>query len=466
MISKIHETITKENLIKENDNILIALSGGPDSVFLFHVLRILKDSLSFSLYASHINHMYRGIDADNDENFVVDLCKQYGIKLFIKRKNAAEYAKELKLTEEEAGRKLRYDFFNENLKELGNGKIALAHNLNDQSETVLQRIIRGTGIDGLSAMTYQSQNIIRPILNIEKKHILNYLEKNEYKYCKDYTNELPIYGRNKVRLNLIPYLEENYNPNIQDILFRMSQIMQKDSLIIEKYINNLFDKIVKEKSENRLVIDAELLNTLDSNEIGRLIRRAVKEIKGSTINLEHKHIDYAVLFIKSNKTGKSIDLTDDIKINISYNNIILTKYVEKNYDFEYNINAEEFINISNNGIKIFIKEIGKSIILNLINRENIHDLKLNEFYVDYSKIKGNIKIRNRKKSDFMIPFGMNGKKKLKDIFIDNKIPLEDRDKQIILEDDEKIIWLENYRISNQCRTDYNTKKILTISLEE
>lgn len=466
MISKIKEIITKENLIKENDNIIIALSGGPDSVFLFHVLRILKDSLSFSMYASHINHMYRGIDADNDEKFVVDLCNQYGIKLFIKRKNAAEYAKELKLTEEEAGRKIRYDFFNENLKEIGNGKIALAHNLNDQSETVLQRIIRGTGIDGLAAMTYQSQNIIRPILNIEKKHIINYLEQNDYKYCKDYTNELPIYGRNRIRLNLIPYLEENYNPNIQDILFRMSQIMQKDSLIIEKYINNLFDKVIKEKSENKLIFNAELLNALDPNEIGRLIRKAVKEIKGSTKNLENKHIDYAVLFIKNNKTGKSIDLTDDIKINISYNNIILTKYVEKNYDFEYNINAEDFINISNTGIKIFIKEIGKNIVLNLHNRDNINDLKVNEFYVDYAKIKGIIKIRNRNKSDFMIPFGMTGKKKLKDIFIDNKVPLQDRDKQIVLADDEKIIWLENYRISNECRTDYNTKKILTIRVED
>ena len=197
MISKIKETITKENLIKESDNVIIALSGGPDSVFLFHVLRILKDSLSFTLYASHINHMYRGIDADNDEKFVMDLCNQYGIKLFIKRKNATEYARELKLTEEEAGRKLRYDFFNENLKEIGHGKIALAHNLYDQIETLLQRIIRGTGIDGLAAMTYQSQNIIRPILNIEKKDIVNYLEQNGYKYCKDYTNELPIYDEIK-----------------------------------------------------------------------------------------------------------------------------------------------------------------------------------------------------------------------------------------------------------------------------
>ncbi len=466
MLLKIQETIAKENLIKKNENILIALSGGPDSVFLFHILRILKDSLSFSLYASHINHMYRGEDAYKDESFVTELCNQYGIKLFIKRKNATEYAKELKLTEEEAGRKLRYDFFNENLKEIGNGKIALAHNLNDQSETVLQRIIRGTGIDGLAAMSYQSHNIIRPMLNIEKKEIINYLEENEYKYCKDYTNELPIYGRNKIRLNLIPYLEENFNPNIQDILFRMSQIMQKDSILIEKYITRLFDKLVKEKSENSVIFDAELLNDLDSNEIGRLIRKAVKEIKGSTKNLENKHIEYAIDFIRNNKTGKSIDLTDDIKISISYNNIILTKYVEKNYDFEYNIKADDFINNSNNYVEIYVEELNKRIILKIINRENIKKIKSNEFYVDYDKIKGIIKIRNRKQSDYMIPFGMHGRKKLKEIFIDNKVPLQDRDKKIIISDEEKIIFLENFRISNECMTDSNTKKIMTIHVED
>lgn len=489
MISKVKETIIKENLIEKGDNVLIALSGGPDSVFLFHILRILKDSLSFMLYATHINHMYRGEDANSDEKFVVDLCQQYDIKLFIKRKNATEYARELKLTEEEAGRKLRYDFFNDNLREIGSGKIAVAHNLNDQSETVLQRIIRGTGIDGLAAMSYKSQNIIRPILNIEKKDILNYLEQNGYSYCKDYTNELPIYGRNKVRLDLIPYIEKNYNPNIQDILFRMSQIMQRDSLIIDKYINILIEKVLKEKSEDKIIFDSELLLSLDSNEIGRIIRKAVKEIKGNTKNLENKHIEYAISFIKNNKTGKRIDLTDDIKINISYNNIFLTKYVEKNSDFEYNINIEDFyFNQSDffhekdnkkcfedkykTGIEIFIKEIGKVIILTVEevqdyfqqNKKNFK--KDNVFYVDYDKIKGIIKIRNRRNSDFMIPFGMNGKKKLKDIFIDNKVPLHDRDKQIILSDDEKIIFLENYRISNECKTDNNTKKILTILVED
>jgi tRNA(Ile)-lysidine synthase len=144
MHSLIKNNILEKNLISPGENILIALSGGPDSVFLFHNLRKLRETLSFNLYASHINHMYRGKDAMHDEEFVRNLCNIYGIKLFVKRKNATEYAKELKVTEEEAGRVLRYNFFKENLSEIGEGKVALAHNLNDQAETVLQRIIRGT----------------------------------------------------------------------------------------------------------------------------------------------------------------------------------------------------------------------------------------------------------------------------------------------------------------------------------
>ena len=261
--------------------------------------------------------MYRGADADSDESFVTDLCGQYGIRIFVKRKNASEYARKLKLTEEEAGRKLRYDFFNENLNEIGGGKIAVAHNLNDQSETVLQRIIRGTGIDGLAAMNYKSRNIIRPVLNIERKDIINYLTDRGYEYCKDFTNELPIYGRNKIRLNLIPYLEEGFNPNIQNTLFRMSQVMKKDSKIIEKYINILFEKSIKSFSKDTLTMDLVYLRSLDINEAGRVIRRAVKQIKQNTVNIENKHIDYAVSLLNNNVTGKRINLTEGIKIIIS-----------------------------------------------------------------------------------------------------------------------------------------------------
>ena len=458
MYSLIKNNIINMKLINHGDNILIALSGGPDSVFLFHNLRKLRETLSFNLYASHINHMYRGKDAMHDEEFARKLCDKYGIILFVKQKNATEYAKELKVTEEEAGRVLRYDFFKENLKEVGGGKVALAHNLNDQAETVLQRIIRGTGIDGLSAMSFQMDNLIRPMLNISRNEIMNYLHENNYDYCIDITNTQDIYGRNKIRLNLIPYLEQNFNPNIQSSLYRMSETMGRDKKIIEKYVEVKFAKALKEKSDLRVVMDLIMLKSLDIGEMGRIIRRGIEELKGNTVNVEMKHIDSAISLISSRKTGKKINLTDGFTIEISYDNFIINKTVEKVTDFEYNI----VLNRLNQ-----IDEINKTLVAAVADIEDMSEVNIKDkdvISVDYDLIKGSLVARNRRLGDSMIPCGMKGSKKIKDIFIDLKIPKEERDSKLIIADDENIIWLEGYRINDKYKVSAATKKILNISM--
>ena len=458
MYNLIKNNIFNMNLIARGDNILLALSGGPDSVFLFHNLRKLRETLSFNLYASHINHMYRGKDAMHDEEFVRKLCDKYGIKLFVKRKNATEYAKELKVTEEEAGRVLRYDFFKENLKEVGGGKVALAHNLNDQAETVLQRIIRGTGIDGLSAMSFEKDNLIRPILNVSRDEIMNYLHENNYEYCIDITNTQDIYGRNKIRLNLIPYLEQNFNPNIQSSLYRMSETMERDKKIIEKYIEVKFKEVLKDKSDLRIAMELNLLKTFDIGEIARIIRRGIEELKGNTVNIEMKHIDNAINLISSGKTGKQLNLTDGFTIEISYDNFIINKTVEIVSDFEYNI----VLNRINH-----IDEINKTLFATVADIEDMSEVNIKDkeiISVDYDLIKGSLVARNRRPGDSMIPCGMRGSKKIKDIFIDLKIPKEERESKLIIADDENIIWLEGYRINDKYKVSAATKKILNISM--
>lgn len=457
MFDLVKQNIMDNNLIVSSSNVLIGLSGGPDSVFLFHNLRKLNEIMSFNLYASHINHMYRGEDAQHDEDFVRDLCNKYGIKLFVKRKHAGEYARELKVTEEEAGRILRYGFFNENLSEVGGGIIAVAHNLNDQAETVLQRIIRGSGIDGLSAMSYKKDNLIRPMLNVSKSDILKYLHENNYEYCIDRTNLHDIYGRNKIRLNLIPYLEENFNPNIQNILFRMSETMEKDKKIIEKYVQLKFKEVLKEKNEHRVILDFNTLKCLDNGESGRIIRRAIEEIKGNTINLEMKHIEYALNFIRTGTTGKKINLSEGFTLEISYDNFIINKTVENFMDFQYNIVLNT---------PLHIPEVNKIITLKVLDATEFNREGNKSINIDFELIKGNIKVRNRLPGDSMIPCGMIGRKKLKDIFIDLKIPANERDKKLVITDDENILWLEGFRIHNNYRVSNSTTKILNITMED
>lgn len=461
MYNLVRSNILEKSLISTGDNVVLALSGGPDSVFLFHNLRILRETIGFNLYASHINHMYRGDDALHDEEFTRNLCDKYGIELFVKRKNATEYAKDLKVTEEEAGRILRYTFFRENLDQVGGGKVALAHNLNDQAETVLQRIIRGTGIDGLSAMTFIKDNIVRPMLNVSKDEIMSYLHENNYEYCIDITNTQDIYGRNKVRLNLIPYLEENFNPNIQNSLYRMSQAMERDKKIIEKYVEVKFSELLKEKTENNLVLDLNILKSLDIGEAGRIIRRGIEELKKNTVNVEMKHIDNAIDLIKTGKTGKQIDLTEGFTIAISYDNFIINKRVEKVPDFEYNVvlNKLNYINEVNKNLLLTLEDVK-----DVIDVKNINIEDKDIIYFDYDLIKGKIIARNRRAGDSIIPSGMNGSKKIKDIFIDLKVPKEERNKKIILADDESILWLEGYRINDKYKVSAASKKILKVSI--
>lgn len=457
MYNLVKRNILDKNLIKNGDNILIGLSGGPDSIFLFHNLRLLKETLSFNLYASHINHMYRGQDSQHDEDFVRSLCSSYGIKLFVKRKNASDYANELKVTEEEAGRILRYNFFRENLNEIGGGKIAVAHNLNDQAETVLQRIIRGSGIDGLSAMSFIKDDLIRPILNVQRYEIEKYLYDNNYEFCIDKTNSQDIYGRNKIRLNLIPYLEKDFNPNIQNTLYRMSEVMKRDSKIISKYINSKYKDSLLEVDNNKVVLDFEKLKSMEDYETGRIIRQGIEELKGNTNNIEMKHIEYINEFIKNGKTGKTINLTEGFTISISYGKFIVRKIVENTSSFIYNIITDE---------PIFIKEVGKTILLKVLEYEEFNPKDNLGISLDYGLIEGKLKVRNRRHGDSIVPCGMKGSKKIKDIFIDMKVPTFERDKKLIIADDCNILWLEGFRIHNRYKVSSSTKKILNITVWE
>lgn len=457
MNNLVKQNILENNLIEAGDNVLIGLSGGPDSIFLFHNLRILKEELSFKLYASHINHMYRGIDAQHDEDFVRELCAKYGVKLFVKRKHAGEYAKEIKVTEEEAGRILRYNFFKDNLNEVGGGKIAVAHNLNDQAETVLQRIIRGSGVDGLSAMSYKKDNVIRPMLNVSKKEVLEYLHLNNFEYCVDKTNFQDIYGRNKVRLNLIPYLEENFNPNIQNALFRMSETMERDKKIIEKYIELKFNDVFIENNNYRIILDLKKLKHMEVGETARIIRMAMDKLKGNTTNLEMKHINNALELIKSGKTGKKINFSEGFTIEISYDNFIINKIVEIIPNFEYNIVLNK---------PLYIPEVGKTLICSVMDVREYKKEDKSSISLDYDLVNNKLIVRNRRPGDSMVPCGMTGSKKIKDIFIDLKIPTEERDRALIIEDDSNILWLEEFRIHNDYKVSSSTTKILNIIVKE
>ena len=454
IIRKIENNIKKFNLIKKDQNILIGLSGGPDSVMLFHGLRKIQENSNFNLYAAHINHLYREKDAYNDEEFVRKLCNDFNIKIYVKRQNSSILAKTNKITEEEAGREIRYGFFNKIIKEIDGGLIATAHNKNDQVETLLQRMIRGTGIEGLTGMDYKQGNIIRPLLNINKEEIINYLKTNNLDYCIDKTNAEPIYGRNKIRLELIPYIEKRFNKNFQDTLFRMSQNMKDDYAIINKQVEENFSQCLILKDKENVVLDIDILKNYKKGIRSRILRNSIENIKGNKINVERKHIEYLDGFMLKKETGKTIDLGDNVVGEISYNKLIIrNKDKIKNYVY----NLEKGINV--------IQETNKSIKISSNGNNSINEDK-NSILIDADKVIGQLKVRNRKDGDKFQPLGMKGSKKIKDYFIDEKIPAKLREEIPLICDEENIIWIVGYRMNHNYRITEKTLNTTKIEIVE
>lgn len=454
---KVLSTIREYNLIQENDNIVVGVSGGPDSMALLYVLLEIKPLINFNIYVAHVNHGVRGEDAKSDQLFVEEIAKNLNLPYYTKNVNMIEYGKEKGISSEEAGRELRYGFFREIIDSVGSGKIAVAHNMNDQAETLIMRFLRGTGIDGLKGMDFKTKDIIRPILGIDRREIEAYIENNNIKTVLDKTNLEPIYSRNKVRLELIPYIEKNFNPNIINTLWRLSRIASMDSEFLEEYSEGRYNNIVKNQDKHSIILDGGKLLQEDKSIQQRIIRIAILIINGSLQGITEVQISSVInLFLASN-TGKEVHLSNNIIAKTSYGDLIIEKGVGEEaskyfYELRFpGLNALESIGYSFN-IEIFPKDDG----FTMNKGKNIKCF-------DFDKVKGNLAVRNRLDGDRLIPFGMKGTKKLKDYFIDEKVPKEMRDKIPLIVDEENILWVVGYRTNDLYKVTKKTKRILSIS---
>ncbi|MBS4534695.1 tRNA lysidine(34) synthetase TilS [Clostridium sp. D2Q-14] len=460
MEGRVLDTIKIHDLIEEEDNVVIGVSGGPDSMFLFSILYKLKEVLNFNIIVCHINHGVRGIESDEDEKFVKDECKNLNIPYHFIRVNMDEYANENNLTSEEAGRELRYRFFRKTLSDYGKGVIAVAHNKNDQGETLLMRFFRGTGIDGLKGMDYKSNDVIRPILDISRNEIEEYILCNNIPVRIDKTNKMDIYRRNSIRLNLIPMIEENYNPSIIDTLFRTSRIIERDFDFINVYTKDVFKRVVMRIDANKIEIDINELIKEHKAIQYRIIRVAIEKIIGHLKGIEEVHIEVIINLVKNNITGKKVDISNDIEGYTEYNKLILQiKKDNKTCNFK----SKLYLNRIN-----FIPELNMKIDIQLVDK-NIKNIKSKDMFIkyfDYDKIDKDLFIRNRESGDKFKPLGMNGTKKLKDFFIDEKVPRDKRDKTPLIYDEKGIIWVVGYRISEDYKIDSSTKRILKISINK
>lgn len=456
MKEKVLSVIKEYGLIEENDNIVVGLSGGPDSMALLYVLLEIRQELDFNIHIVHINHGVRGVEADLDQLFVRRKSAELSLPYYTKNVDMVKYGKENGISAEEAGRELRYGFFRQVLSKVGKGKIAVAQNKNDQAETLLMRFLRGTGVDGLKGMEFMIEDIIRPILGISRNEIENYIKINGIDTVLDKTNLMPIYTRNKIRLELIPYIEENFNPNIINTLWRTSTISSMDSNFLEKYSKERYTNIVIKEDKGYVSLNSEKFLNEDRSIQQRIIRNAILKTNGSLQGFSEIQISSVLNMFLSEETGKEYHLSNYIIAKTSYGRLIFEKHKNNiDRDFLYDLEMEGVTDL---------KELESSIELRILTREDFSNLskEKNIQYFDFDIVRGKLSLRNRKPGDKFIPFGMKGTKKIKDYFIDEKIPKDLRDEIPLIVDEENILWVVGYRTNEIYKVTEETKNILEI----
>lgn len=339
------DTIKENNLINKGDVIVVGVSGGPDSITLLTCLNKYKDYLGIEIISAHINHLIRK-DSTEDEQYVENMCKNMGIKCYVKRADVEKIAKEQKKGSEEVGRKIRYDFFDEVARKENANKIAIAHNMKDNAETMLLNIIRGSGLTGLEGIQAEEYGkYIRPLINCTREEIEEYCEKNNLQPRIDSTNKENIYRRNIIRNKLLPQLQE-LNPNIVESLSNLSKIVKVQNMHIKNEVENIYNKIATEelntnnlqnkndssmpKAKNKVSnvtlgkIELHLLEfqKLDVSLQQNLILYTINKLFGNTKNIEKVNIDDIIIICRRNVGNKYICPNKNLKILIKNRKII------------------------------------------------------------------------------------------------------------------------------------------------
>jgi len=451
ILKKINKTIKKYNLIQSGDKILIAYSGGADSTGLLALLWELQKEWALELALAHYNHQLRR-RADEDERFVREVARKYTLPVFVGSEDVRSYARSKSLNLEEAGRQLRYAFLEKTAKKWGASKIATGHTMTDQAETFLMRLLRGSGTRGLGGIYPIVEGmVIRPLLQVKREEIEAYLSKQHLPYRVDESNFDRRFFRNRIRLELIPCLQEKYEPRILDRLSNTASILQEE--------DNLLDKIGKEKAEkafikknNRILLDTGFLSSLPLALRRRVLRNFISKVKGDLRGISFSDVE-AVLELGE---GKECDLQKGLSLRREGGFIFLKEEARPKIEYEHLWNGRSILEIKELSLKFEGKRIknGNSLPLKIDDER--------EVFLDGEKLKFPLLVRNRKQGDKYQPLGAPGQKKLKEIMRAKRISLSDREKKPVFLGAKNIIWVVGLPVSESYRVKKNTRVVFRI----
>lgn len=447
MEKKAEAYIRQYHMIRRGDQVIAAVSGGADSVCLLHLLASLSRKMEFGIEAVHVHHGLRGAEADKDAGYVRELSDRWKIPCHIIYRDVAAYGRERGLSVEEAGRVLRYEALQEIAGNYENARIAVAHHQDDQAETILHNMFRGSGLKGLGGMAPVRGNIIRPLLCVSRQEIVDYLDRYKISYCQDSTNNSLDYTRNKLRKKVIPMVCEEINSGaVRHIVSAGERIRQADAYFYEE-AEKIWRKHRRFQGEKeRWGIEAQTLTELPEILKGYVVLEMIRELTGSGKDITSSHVS-RILDLAENGTGRMVSLPYGLK-------------AEKEYDMVW-LEREDTREGKKREISLTMERMPADML-----REKYQKIPENKYtkWFDYDRIKGTLSVRTRRTGDYYTL--KDGRKKtVKSFMIDAKVPREERDKIPLLVEGQHVLWIVGYRISEFYKITDKTKQVLQVSMD-
>ena len=440
LASRLTHTIASQHLFNPGDTIVVALSGGADSTALLDILTRLS-GYDLHLIAAHVNHCLRGTESDADQEFCRGLAANYTIPFESRRIDVKKMASDSRLNLEDAGRRARIEFFDEVRTKYNAVAVVLAHHADDQAETVLMRLLRGSGMTGLSGMAFRNgRGYVRPLLEISRAEIERYLLERGLKWREDASNGDTIYLRNRIRHQLLPLLEE-YNPAIRSCLAATASLLAGDEALLAELTEQAFNAICRVE-EGRIACSVGQLRTLNTALRRRVLRHSFELLYGSLQAFSQAHVDAIFEIVNSARPNSRLSLPHGITALREYDQLTLMCNDELVLEDDYDVLINEPGNYQLPGGGIIAVEPSGLVEF---------PLGTDSLYLDLDKIPFPWHIRTFRPGDRMVPFGMSGRKKVKDIFIDKKTPLSERRRIPFLVSANEVIWIPGVITSERCR---------------
>jgi tRNA(Ile)-lysidine synthase len=470
ILETVKRTIAEYEMVVSGTAVLVGVSGGPDSVALLHILQHLTSEYGLRLAVAHLNHGLRK-EADDEAEFVASLSAGLGLACYVKKEDVSHYRHRYRLSLEEAARMRRYAFYDDIATRHHFDKIALGHQADDNAELVLMFMIRGSGPVGFAGIPpVRAGRIIRPLIRLPRRDILDYLETVGLAYVTDYSNRDMRFMRNRIRSHLVPLLRGSYNPKISEALNRLADIQREEQDWIAGIVDTLYRDVRLTDDANRLYLSVTELMRQPKAAQRRIIRKAIGEIKGDMRRISFAHVRAAVDLLSVDRPDGMLDLPDGIMLERLGNVLNVSKRsgparpkpdaVEENdpLAFCYSVKKPDEV-----AVIITVEEIDCRVIFSTVAAgasENLRQAGQQVAFFDMNSLNFPLTLRNTRAGDRFRPFGLQGTQKIKKYFIDHKVPREQRRACPVLLNGGCIIWLMGHRSADGCRVTPATREIL------